>query len=113
MNGKKARQIRQAKAGDVTWVPELGGYVHSDAVEAASVRDRAYFEAHPGAEWYVRERMDCEFPDKCSPTFTATLVRQFRPGARSRQPITEQSARELEAARLAGIDVQFFDGKQG
>lgn len=59
----------------------------SPAVEAAMNRDRAYFEAHPNATWYVRAVVPGEFGDL--PIYGATHVKVvlLGEGFRARIPL--------------------------
>jgi hypothetical protein len=63
----------------------------ADQVEAASERDRAYFEQHPGCEMYVRCRLPGEFgPYEGTPMVeraTHVEVVQIEPGVRQRSPV--------------------------
>jgi hypothetical protein len=64
----------------------------SALVAAASDRDRAYFEEHPGVDRYVRRRMPGEFAPVHSDAELDALgymhveVKQVRPGFRHRKP---------------------------
>jgi len=64
-----------------------GNLDESPAVEAAMNRDRAYFEAHPNATWYVRAVVPGEFGDL--PIYGATHVKVvlLGEGFRARIPL--------------------------
>ncbi len=64
-----------------------GALDESPAVEAAMKHDRAYFEAHPNATWYVRAVVPGEFGDL--PIYGATHVKVvlLGEGFRARIPL--------------------------
>jgi hypothetical protein len=69
------------------------GELRGEGVEAASQEDAAWFEAHPGRNFRLRDRIAGEYEsldvDLLYPPGTTprTLVIQTHPGVRMRQPV--------------------------
>jgi hypothetical protein len=75
-------------------------------IEAACARDRAYFEQHPSASFYVRQYIPGELWPLHHPQDTWMVVTQLKPGMRLRTPIiggTAEGAEMWARARLVGM----------
>jgi hypothetical protein len=109
MSGRQARARRRHER---TPMIELSAEQEA-LVEAAMELDRAYFRAHPDADWYIRPRQPGEHTDglpySMPVEWTHTLVRQIGEGVRMRYYITEHLAGQLAGLYASGGDVVFPD----
>ncbi|MGZ6281737.1 MAG: hypothetical protein ACXWQ5_00355 [Ktedonobacterales bacterium] len=94
MSGKKAREKR--KGGGVgtisaLWTEDGRKIVPDqktlDATEKAAQGDRQWFDEHSGAKARLRPPISGEWPTEDEDKVAAVLVRQVRPGVRTRQPL--------------------------
>ena len=91
MSGKKAREKRKGGTLSVLYTEDGRKMVPDqktlDATEKAVQGDRLWFNEHSSAKARLRPPVPGEWPTEDEDKVAAVLVRQVRPGARTRQPL--------------------------